>query len=139
MCLSITKKVKAVFYCLNNKLFASVFFYLFSKLFLPQRRDLEKFEIHCNDLLLQVKNICYILFFLFLLLNHGDIEKNSCPRKTKSERFSCCHQRINSLLTHDLEKLYLIEAYVQFTNMITYTYLKFFSILQSLKTLRLYC
>ena len=46
-----------------------------------------------------------------LLLQHGDIETNPGPQKEKKKKFSCCHWNVNSLIAHDLSKLFQLETY----------------------------
>ena len=64
---------------------------LFSKLFRLRQRDMENFEIYCDNLNLHIRNIGYLSLFTFLSLNHGDIERNPGTRKAKIENCSCCH------------------------------------------------
>ena len=46
-----------------------------------------------------------------LLLQHGDIESNSGPKKKQIKYFSCCHWNVNSLLAQNMCKISQTEAY----------------------------
>ena len=48
-----------------------------------------------------------VFLIIMLLLTHGDIETNPGP-KPKTNRFSCCHWNVNSIVAH---KLSLLSAY----------------------------
>ena len=50
-------------------------------------------------------------FFHIILLQHGDIETNPGPQKEKKKKISCCHWNVNSLIAHDLSKLFQLETY----------------------------
>ena len=54
---------------------------------------------------------CSTYRFHIFLLHHGDIETNSVPSKEKLKNLSCCHWNINSLITRNLFKISLLEAY----------------------------
>lgn len=55
--------------------------------------------------------ISKFLFYLNLLFQHGDIESNPQPDKTKVKNFSCCHWNVNSLVVYKYSKLCQLEAY----------------------------
>ena len=46
-----------------------------------------------------------------ILLQHGNIERNPGPGKTKLKNFSCCHWNVNSLVVHNFSKLRQLETY----------------------------
>ena len=50
------------------------------------------------------------------MLQHGDIESNSGPKKEQIKHISCCHWTVNSLLAHDMCKISQIEAYNSLDN-----------------------
>ena len=52
-------------------------------------------------------------YFLHPLLpQHGDTESNPGPRNDQTTKnLSCCHWNVNSLLAHNLAKIFQIEAY----------------------------
>ena len=78
ICLSIINKVKTVFYCLNGKIFASVFFtFHFHNYFCHDRetwQTLKFFRILCFDTSKTFATFCFSLFFL---LNYGELNQKT--------------------------------------------------------------
>ena len=94
-----------------NYLFVWFFIFYFEISSITAERDIKNFKIHYDNLLLRIKDFCYVSFFTILLLKHSDVDRNPGTRKAKSENFSCSHENVNTLLGHGWEKLFLIEAY----------------------------
>ena len=55
--------------------------------------------------------LCFVYFLHFLLLQNGDIERNSGPQRGQSKNLSCCHWNVNSLVVQTLSKITQLEAY----------------------------
>ena len=53
----------------------------------------------------------FVELSLNLLLQHGDIEINPCPRGKCSRYFSFCHWNLNSLPAHNKAKVPLLQAF----------------------------
>ena len=51
-----------------------------------------------------------------ILLQHGDIESNPEPDKTKLKKLCCCHCNVNILVVHNFSKLCQLEAYKSLYN-----------------------
>ena len=49
---------------------------------------------------------------IFSLLLSGDVELNPGPKPNTDETFSICHWNLNSLLTYNYNKLFLLGAYI---------------------------
>ena len=47
-----------------------------------------------------------------MILLSGDVEINPGPRRSTNETFSICHWNLNSLLTYNYNKLFLLGAYI---------------------------
>ena len=47
-----------------------------------------------------------------LIILSGDVEVNPGPQKNFSECLSICHWNLNSILTHDYSKLFLLKAHL---------------------------
>ena len=47
-----------------------------------------------------------------LIILSGDVEVNPGPKNSVSECLSICHWNLNSILTHDYSKLFLLKAYI---------------------------
>ena len=62
----------------------------------------------CNYCTLAFYFVCCMALTLFIC---GNVELNPRPKNTKSYHFALCHWNFNSLPSHDLSKLSLIEAY----------------------------
>ena len=61
---------------------------------------------------IKILNVLYSSYFLhLLLLQHGDIESNSGPKKEQIKYLSCCHWNVNSLLAQNMCKISQIKAY----------------------------
>ena len=54
--------------------------------------------------------ISYLYYVFCSLLTHGDVETNPGPKKSHWY-FSCCLWNVNSLISHNILKVSLIEAY----------------------------
>ena len=52
----------------------------------------------------------YYFFCSLILLTHGDVETNPSPKKSHLY-FCCCHWNVNSLISHNILKVSLLEAY----------------------------
>ena len=66
----------------------------------------------CTHRYLRNSIISKILPYLHLILfQHGDVENNPGPDKTKLKTFSCCHWNVNSLVAHNFSKHHQLEAY----------------------------
>ena len=55
-----------------------------------------------------------VLVWLYscLIILSGDVEVNPGPKNSVSECLSICHWNLNSILTHDYSKLFLLKAYI---------------------------
>ena len=74
-------------------------------------------SIFCCVNTIKILYVLYSCYYLqLLLLQHGDIESNSGPKKEQIKHISCCHWTVNSLLAHDMCKISQIEAYNSLDN-----------------------
>ena len=54
----------------------------------------------------------YIVLFISLILLCGDIEENPDPKTTPNDNLSVCHWILNSILSHDFQKIPFLESFV---------------------------
>ena len=67
-----------------------------------------------KDNIFKKQSVC--LFFMLLIITHGDVELNPGPRKDMFQYLKICHWNVNSLLAHNFQKVSLIEAYNSLRN-----------------------
>ena len=54
----------------------------------------------------------YIMVFINLILLCGDIEENSGPKTKPNDNLSVCHWNVNSIPSHNFQKIAVLESFV---------------------------
>ena len=65
-----------------------------------------------------------ILIFINLISLFGDIEEQLGPQTKLSKNLSLCQQKVNSILSHNFQKLAILESFVVLRKLVKLKMLK---------------
>ena len=95
--------------------FISLLFYIFLIAFLFPKGYISKISTKLYISIFLLFNILLgVLVWLcsYLITLSGNVEVNPVPKNSVSEYLSICQWNLNSILTHDYSKLFLLKAYI---------------------------
>ena len=95
--------------------FISLLFYIFLIAFLFPKGYISKISTKLYISIFLLFNILLgVLVWLcsYLIILSGNVEVNPVPKNSVSEYLSICQWNLNSILTHDYSKLFLLKAYI---------------------------